>query len=94
MRIQPSYAMKRNNIIEKLTELLAVYLPHTNFEELHKRHHLIDDLNLDSVAFLQFIMDIEKVFGISINHHELDSHFLTGLDPIADFVQDKLNEIN
>ena len=85
----------RSEIVRQLTQLLGSQLPHFDVNDLKNHHnHLINDLRLDSVAFLQLIMDIEKTFHIFIANHELNMDLLTGLDPLADLVEGKLYEIN
>ena len=89
------HSNNRSEINSKIIEILTSLLPHTNPNDLKNHHgHLIYDLDLDSVAFLQLIMDIEKTFRITIANHELDMDLLTGLDSLTDLVQGKLYEVN
>jgi acyl carrier protein len=85
----------RLEIIERVHDALEPWVPDIALiAEIDEETNLIADLGLDSIGILQFILEIEKEFGLSVKNHELDSQLLSRIGNIVNMIQEKLNENN
>ena len=85
----------RLEIIDRVREALEPWISNLDLmDEIHEKTNLITDLGLDSIGILQFILEIEKEFDISIKNYEMDSQLLSRVGNIINMIQEKLNEDN
>ncbi len=78
----------RSEIAAKIIQCLTELLPHADADDFK------EEIILDSVVLLHFIMALEETFQISISNHELDIKFFSELNLLTDFIEEKLYEIN
>jgi acyl carrier protein len=50
-----------------------------------------DGLGLDSIAIINFIVLIEKKFGISFNENEISARLFSSINNLADFVGTRIS---
>ena len=78
--------MNNNRISEKLNKLLV--------EELHiaapnRDTDLINEGYLDSLLFLNLLLELEREFGITIQYEEVDFDNFRTINTIVDFVGER-----
>ncbi|MDO6431636.1 phosphopantetheine-binding protein [Flavitalea sp. BT771] len=58
-----------------------------DMQDIDDNASLYDDgLGLDSIAIINFIVLIEKKFGISFNENEISARLFSSINNLADFV--------
>lgn len=62
-------------------------------DQIELTHHLVHDLEADSIDFMELVMSFEDEFGITINldNREKRAPFATVADAVA-FVEARLNQ--
>ncbi len=79
-------------IAGKIREILARHIP-VDISRLHPSDRPVEDLRmdaLDSLATVQFVVDLEEEFDLKIGDHEAER--LTTFDDVVQFVAEKLRE--
>ena len=61
-------------------------------DELAQAERADDLLGLDSIALLEFVMALEKEFGITFNPEKLDPEVFADLDRLSRHVESRLAE--
>ncbi|MEE2778233.1 MAG: acyl carrier protein [Acidobacteriota bacterium] len=61
-------------------------------DELKEVKRVDDLLGLDSIALLEFVMGLEREFGVTFDPERLDSEFVSDLDGLARYVRERLGE--
>ena len=80
--------MTREDIISLIIELIRESAPEEDLEDLDPELPLRDQLDLDSVDFLNIVMELQMRYGIEIP--EDDFIELTSLDRAAAYLSPKL----
>ena len=57
-------AMSRNEILNKLTDVMQMAMPGQNLSGITEDAHLVNDLGLSSVGILYVVIAIEEFFNI------------------------------
>ena len=95
MKIQKKQIPNRKQILKQITSLLEPWLDDTEKPHpLNEQTDLLTDLGIDSVAILQLILNIERVFAIKIDDSEIDSEILSRTSRFIDMIERISHENN
>ena len=87
--------ISRKEITERIVNILEPWVSDIEtLEQLNDQTDLIAELGMDSVGILELILQIEKVFGISISNDELDSRLFGRIGNLIEMIDSKLHETN
>jgi len=75
--------MSRSELFEQLTDIVKEHF--AEYENLDDSTDLVKDLNADSLDFVDFVMEVEEKFQVSISDEE--SEKLLTLGAIVDFIE-------
>ena len=67
-----------------LCEILNVDIPHVSLLSMD-----LKNLNIDSLTFISFVVELEDVFGIEFDADKLTIDYFSTLQSIADYVKEK-----
>lgn len=76
--------------MEKIKELLAEILSENtpvSADEIDENASLLDEVGLDSLQLINFILRVEDEFDIEIDFENLDQDRLASVKAFADFVK-------
>ena len=76
--------------MEKIKELLAEILSENTAvtaDEIDDNASLLEDVGLDSLQLINFILRVEDEFDIEIDFENLDQEHMASVAAFADFVQ-------
>ena len=79
--------MSDHAVSEKIIKALADYL-RRNPESIDPKHHLRDDLGLDSMAVIELLYKIEEAFDIQIPDEDLVR--LSTVEAVCQYVEPRL----
>ena len=84
-------AMSRNDIIEKLIDVMRIAMPNSDFDvsSLNEDTHLINDLGLSSVGVLYTVIAIEEFFSIRFDDVGFADFKTVG--DVINYIEKKLN---
>ncbi|MBP3392703.1 MAG: hypothetical protein J6L76_07960 [Clostridia bacterium] len=84
-------AMSRNEIIQKLVEVMAMTMPDTNLDLANLREDmtLVGDLGLSSVGVLYNVIAIEEFFNIRFD--DIGFADLKTVGEVVDYIEKKIN---
>ncbi len=71
----------------KLRQLLRLIAPEVDMQAVNSEDNLREELDIDSVDWLNFIVSIDEEFGIDIPEADYDQ--LTTLDSITHYLSSK-----
>ena len=78
----------REEIEKKVSAIISDVIINTvDMNDLMK-----DDLCLDSIDFVEIVMDLEKEFGIDIPNNEAEAAAGWTVSEVCDYVEEKLKE--
>jgi acyl carrier protein len=77
--------MIRNEVTKSILEILARLAPEIPAESIQPNQSLREQLELDSIDFLNFVIRMHQTFGIEIP--ESDYKLLTSVNDCVDYVQ-------
>jgi len=78
-------------ICEKVKQTLAETLNLKSTENIHKNTHLKEDLGLDSMSSLTFLMALEdSIDGFTVDADTLDVEHLVSVESITGYVMQSL----
>ena len=82
-------AMSRNDIIEKLTDVMKMAMPsEINEKALNENAYLVNDLGLSSVGVLYVVIAIEEFFNIRFDDVGFADFKTVG--DVVDYIEKKL----
>lgn len=84
--------MQREEIIQKIREIIRDNLKLDCAPEEIKGTDLIAELGINSVDALEILVWVETVFDITIEDDDLNIDIMETLDHLADYIQRKMNE--
>ncbi len=84
-------ATSRNEIIQKLVEVMAMTMPDTNLDLANLREDmtLVGDLGLSSVGVLYNVIAIEEFFNIRFD--DIGFADLKTVGEVVDYIEKKIN---
>ena len=83
--------MEDNTFKEKIAKVLSNILSKDSSQfELTDNTDLMDDLGLNSLDFLQFILQLENEFDIEIDIEKLEIQYFKKLSLLKSFITDTL----
>ena len=95
MKIQKKQIPNRKQILKQIASLLEPWLDDTEKSHpLNEQTDLLTDLGIDSIAILQLILNIERVFAIKIDDSEIDSEMLSRTSRFIDMIERISHENN
>ena len=80
--------MERNEIVDKLRNIIISILKHENFE-MKNELSAADVAGWDSLTHMVIITEIEKLFGVKFKLKELNK--LNNLGSLIELIQSKIN---
>jgi len=84
----------QNQISEKVKKALAQTLKLSSVENIHMKSRLKDDLGLDSMSSLTFLMELEdNIDGFVVNADTLEVEHLVCVESITNYVINSLNGV-
>ena len=86
-------SINRQDIVRQVCLILKPWLSGRKLViQMHEDFNLLTDSNIDSVAILQLVLELEKRFNVAINEHELDSQVFSRMGNLIDMIEGKINE--
>ncbi|MCJ7465460.1 MAG: phosphopantetheine-binding protein [Maribacter sp.] len=65
--------MTKEQRYEKLKEIIKIYLPEdVLIKDVNLDSHFINELNINSANLVDIILDVEDVFGITLENEDMD----------------------
>ena len=83
-------AMSRNEIIEKLVEVMHLAMPDANFETINENMSLVGDLGLSSVGVLYVVIAIEEFFNIRFD--DVGFADFETIGDVINYIEEKVNQ--
>lgn len=83
-------AMSRNEIKEKLSDVMKMAIPGTDLGELDESSSLVTDVGLSSVGVLYVVIAIEEFFNIQFDDVGFADFKTVG--DVIDYIENKLEE--
>ncbi len=80
--------MTREDIGQAIIEIIKDILPDEDFSSLDRDARLRDQLDLDSMDFLDIVMELRKKYGVEVP--EADYPKLATLNSCVDYLEPKL----
>jgi acyl carrier protein len=81
--------MERAEIIEHLRISLSVVLDR-DVPELPVETRILEDLELDSIHFIELIMSLEDTIGLDVDPETLEPEVFTSVASFVDYIQARL----
>ena len=81
--------MTRNEIKKKIREILLDHKWIKSDEEVHERHSYENDYGMDSLDWVEMIMDLEKEYNISIPEDKAER--MRSVATTIDYLHQQLN---
>ena len=82
--------MKKEEIIEKLKEIIKPYTQEPNaLENLTGQTDFISDLKINSANLVDIVLDIEEIFGITIDNESMEK--MLNVDAALSIIENQLN---
>ena len=82
--------MTRDEVIQAVKDIITTIAPDEDLAGLDPAERLRDQIELDSMDFLDIVMELRKRYGVQVP--EEDYGQLATLDSCADYLQPKLAE--
>jgi acyl carrier protein len=83
----------QEHILEDITQMLAKALRDTDERpEVKAEDHIINDLGLDSLQMLAFLLEVEQRFGLALDFENLDISHLGSVRDFAHWVGGLMSE--
>jgi len=83
--------MTREEIVEAIKDIIATIAPDEDLSNLKHDVRLRDQIALDSMDFLDIVMELRKRYGIQVP--EADYLQLASLDSCAEYLTPKFNAL-
>jgi acyl carrier protein len=65
--------MTKEQRYEKLKDIIKIYLPEdVMIKDVKLDSHFINELNINSANLVDIILDVEDVFGITLENEDMD----------------------
>jgi acyl carrier protein len=84
--------MTKEECKQVVLDIIAEIAPDEDLSEVKPNVRLRDQLDLDSMDFLDIVMELRKQYGIEVP--EADYMKLASLDSCAEYPQPKFNAVN
>lgn len=82
--------MKREAIEGAIIEIIRDITPDSDVKDLDPAKRIRDQLDLDSMDFLDIVMELRKRYGVEVPESEY--HNLATLNSCVDYLEPKLRE--
>jgi acyl carrier protein len=87
--------MTKSEIFERIKEIFRAgryyYLP-LQVEEISEDTSVISDLSMDSIQFLEFMVDVEEVFKITLDFERLDINSIEKISGVVSLIEENLSD--
>ncbi len=81
--------MERDEIIEHLRQSLSVVLDR-ELPGLSPQTRILDDLEVNSMRFIELLMSLEDTLGLSADTEDLEPEVFESVGSLADFIQARI----
>lgn len=82
--------MEKNEIKDKLLEIIGEELPDVEADKVDTSASLADDYGVDSVSLIKMIVDAEAAFDVKFDDRELALNKYENFDDVIDTIDKKL----
>lgn len=82
--------MEKNEIKEKLFEIIGEELPDVEVDKLDTEASLADEYGVDSVSLIKMIVDAEQTFNVKFDDRELALNKYENFDDVIEIIEEKL----
>lgn len=82
--------MEKNEIKDKLLEIIGEELPDVEADKVDTSASLADDYGVDSVSLIKMIVDAEAAFDVKFDDRELALNKYESFDDVIDTIEKKL----
>lgn len=82
--------MEKNEIKDKLLEIIGEELPDVEVDKVDTSASLADDYGVDSVSLIKMIVDAEAAFDVKFDDRELALNKYENFDDVIDTIEKKL----
>ncbi len=79
---------------ERIKNILSTIKDDQNICNIADNADLINDVGLDSLQMINFLLKLEDEFDIEIDFEELDYNYMRRLDRFVEFIQKQRTESN
>lgn len=83
--------MNREEVIQAVKDIIETIAPDEELENLDRDERLRDQIELDSMDFLDIVMELRKRYGVQVP--EEDYKELASLNSCADYLQPKMADM-
>jgi len=83
--------MNREEVIQAVKDIIETIAPDEELESLDPSERLRDQIELDSMDFLDIVMELRKRYGVQVP--EEDYKELASLNSCADYLQPKMADM-
>jgi acyl carrier protein len=74
----------RGEVEVQIRAILAEVLPDYDISALPSDRNLVDDLGVDSLTLVDFVVELERCTGIRVDNEDFER--LTSIDAVVDYV--------
>ncbi|KAB1162366.1 acyl carrier protein [Micromonospora sp. DT46] len=85
--------MERSEIIEHLRISLSVVL-NRELPELSAETQILEDLEIDSIRFIELIMSLEDTLQLDVDPESLEPEVFQSVGSFADYIQTRLQQVD
>jgi acyl carrier protein len=85
--------MERLEIIEHLRISLSVVL-NRELPELSAETQILEDLEIDSIRFIELIMSLEDTLQLDVDPESLEPEVFQSVGSFADYIQTRLQQVD
>lgn len=81
--------MNRTEIMDKLVGILKksdYFFLHDVLEHLTEGSKITEDLSMDSIQIMEFIVDVEETFGLRFDFNEINANNIESIGEIINMV--------
>lgn len=82
--------MEKNEIKEKMLEIIEEELPEVDTKDLDTGASFTDEYGVDSVSLIKMIVDAENTFDVKFDDHELALNKYENFDDVIEVIEEKL----
>lgn len=89
--------MDRNNVLDSIKSILKksdYYFLQDVVDEITEKTEICEDLSMDSIQIMEFIVDIENFFGIRFDFSEIDANNIRTIEEIINMIANAKKQPN
>lgn len=89
--------MDRKNILDSIKSILKksdYYFLQDEVDGITEKTEICEDLSMDSIQIMEFIVDIESFFGIRFDFSEIDANNIRTIEKIINMIANAKKQLN